>query len=686
MLKYNNTEGIKFFMKNPLLDISTLPKFNEIKPDHVLPAIEETILNHREKLNSLLSDNKTPSFNSLIAPIEIMEHELKRIWSPVSHLQSVLGSKDWRQVYIKALPLLTKHSTETSQNTELQQAYSKVSESLKKDIDYSEKSAVEHALKNFHLSGVDLPEKEKNRFKDIAQELAATQASFEHNVQDSSDAWSLNIQDSEKLLGIPNQTLERAQKDAKQKKLNGWLFSLNYPTYHAILTYADNQSLREEFYRAWSTRGSDQSKDPKWDNSKNIEKILTLRHEIASLLGFSNFAEYSLATKMAESTDQVLNFLWDLSNKTIGYAQKELEEIKKFAGIDLQPWDVAYWLEKYKEANFSFSNEEVRKYFPANKTVSGLFELATRLFGLSLEQNKDTHVWHEDVCYFELKNVSGDVIGGFYTDLYARNGKRSGAWIDECINRQKLNGKNEIPVGFLVCNFSPCDESGLSLLTHDDILTLFHEFGHMLHHLLTRIDIPSISGINGVPWDAVELPSQFLENFAWNYEVLKNCSSHIHTSDCLPEDLFNKLEKSRNVGSGLAMLRQLEFGIFDFSLHTEFTPEAPISVLNLIKKIRKKISLIKHPDYNRFPHAFTHIFSGGYAAGYYSYKWAEVLAADAFSAFEETGIFNVTTAKNFRTEILEVGGSKDIMDAYVSFRGRKPTTDALLRQNGILTK
>ncbi|MAD91759.1 MAG: oligopeptidase A [Gammaproteobacteria bacterium] len=673
-------------MKNPLLDISTLPKFNEIKPNHVLPAIEKTISNHRQKLNNLLSDDKNQDFNSLVAPIEIMEHELNRIWSPVSHLQSVLGSKDWRQAYIKALPLLTKHSTETSQDARLQRAYSKVSSSLKKEMNNSEKSAVDQALKNFHLSGVDLAKNKKNRFKEIMQELAAVQASFEHNVQDSSDAWSLNIQDPNEILGIPQQTLERAQEDAKQKKLNGWVFNLNYPTYHAILTYADNQSLREKLYRAWATRGSDQSKDPKWDNSENIEKILALRHETATLLGFSNFAEYSLATKMAESTEQVLEFLWDLANRSVEYADKELKAIQKFAASDLQPWDVAYWLEKYKEAHFSFSNEEMRRYFPAKKTVNGLFELATKLFGVSLEQKKDIPIWHEDVCYFELKNFTGEVIGGFYTDLYARNGKRSGAWISECINRQKLNGKKEIPVGFLVCNFPPCDESGLSLLTHDDILTLFHEFGHMLHHLLTRIDIPSISGINGVPWDAVELPSQFMENFAWNYEVLKNCSSHIHTGDYLPQDLFNKLEKSRNVGSGLAMLRQLEFAIFDFSLHTEFKPEAPISVLNLIKKIRKKISLIKHPDYNRFPHAFTHIFSGGYAAGYYSYKWAEVLAADAFSAFEETGIFNEETAKRFRTEILEVGGSKDIMEAYVSFKGRKPTTNALLRQNGILTK
>jgi len=389
---------------------------------------------------------------------------------------------------------------------------------------------------------------------------------------------------------------------------------------------------------------------------------------------------------MADSTGQVLDFLRDLTARSRSAAEQELTVLQEFAGMDLQQWDIAFWLEKYKQAKLSVSNEELRQYFPATTVIKGLFELAARLYDVSLFQESDVAVWHEDARYFRIEDSAGQVIGGFYTDIYARNGKRNGAWIDECISRQSLNGKTELPVGYLVCNFPPLDDIGLSLLTHDDVVTLFHEFGHMLHHLLTRIDVPSISGINGVPWDAVELPSQFMENFAWSYEVLKKCSSHSESGDPLPRELFDKLEQSRNVGAGLAMLRQLELGMFDFRLHAEFKPEAPVPVLELLRNVRNEVSLLNHPDYNRLPHAFTHIFSGGYAAGYYSYKWAEVLAADAFSAFEESGIFDPSTAQRFRTEILEVGGSRDIMDAYVAFRGRKPTTDALLRQDGILSE
>lgn len=673
-------------MTNPLLDISSLPRFNDISPNHVVPAIEAMISNHRQQLNILLDDNTNPNFTSLVVPIEIMEHELGRVWSPVSHLQSVLGSPDWREAFNQALPLLTEHGTEISQNARLQQAYANVDESFPLGASESEHSAVNHALRDFHLAGVDLPENEKDRFKEIMQELAATQANFEHNVQDASDAWFLCILDPKELVGIPQQTLDRAREDAKQKQLDGWLLLLNYPSYNAIMTHADDRHLREKMYRAWATRGSDQGDSPDWDNSDNIKRILSLRHEASNLVGFQNYAEYSLATKMADSTDQVLDFLRDLNARSRSAAEQELTALQEFAGMDLQQWDIAFWLEKYKQAKLSVSNEELRQYFPATTVIKGLFELAARLYDVSLVQESGVAVWHKDARYFQIEDSAGQVIGGFYTDIYARNGKRNGAWIDECISRQSLNGKTELPVGYLVCNFPPLDDIGLSLLTHDDVVTLFHEFGHMLHHLLTRIDVPSISGINGVPWDAVELPSQFMENFAWNYEVLKKCSSHSESGDPLPRELFDKLEQSRNVGAGLAMLRQLELGMFDFRLHAEFKPEAPVPVLELLRNVRNEVSLLNHPDYNRLPHAFTHIFSGGYAAGYYSYKWAEVLAADAFSAFEESGIFDPSTAQRFRTEILEVGGSRDIMDAYVAFRGRKPTTDALLRQDGILSE
>jgi len=672
-------------MNNPLLDTTSLPRFGEIIPDHVLPAIEQLISEHREQLDALLDENPDPDFESLVVPVELMEHELGRVWSPVVHLQSVLGSHDWREAYKQALPLLTEHGTEISQNARLQRAYAGVGDSLAPDANESQRSAVDHALRDFHLAGVDLPEADKARFKEIMQDLAAIQASFEHKVQDATDAWSMHILNADELTGVSKQALDRAAENARDKQLDGWLLSLDYPTYDAIMTHAHDRKLREKLYRAWSTRGSDQGDNADWDNSDNIKKILSLRHEAANLVGFKNYADYSLATKMAGSSEEVLSFLRELSTRSREAAEQELSDLQEFAEMSLAPWDVTFWLEKFKQAKFSVSNEELRQYFPANTVINGLFKLASKLYNVKLSERTDVAVWHQDARYFSVEGSDGAVIGGFYIDIYARNGKRNGAWIDECISRQRLNGDSALPVGYLVCNFPPRDENGLSLLTHDDVVTLFHEFGHMLHHLLTRIDIPSVSGINGVPWDAVELPSQFMENFAWSYEVLSKCSAHPETGEPLPRELFDKLEQSRNAGAGLAMLRQLELGLFDFRLHAEYEPGNAVLPLKVLDDVRREVSLLDHPDYNRLPHAFSHIFAGGYAAGYYSYKWAEVLAADAFSAFEEAGIFDPVTAQRFRSEILEVGGSRNIMEAYIAFRGRKPTIDALLRQNGIQT-
>lgn len=669
-------------MSNPLLDTSSLPRFDEIRPEHVLPAIRKVIDDNRSQLDSLLHSDKTPDIDALVAPIEHMDHELGRVWSPVSHLQSVLGSKDWREAYKKALPLLTEYGTELSQNVELQRAYAEVSRNLPADASEASRSAVSHALRDFHLAGVDLEESKKERFKVIMQELAEAQANFEHNVQDASDAWTLHITDSDNLLGLPQTALARAADDARKASLEGWLLSLDYPTYDVVLKHADSRDLREALYRGWVTRGSDQGRDPKWDNSEMIERILALRHEAASLVGFANYSEYSLATKMADTPDQVITFLRELSAHSRTAAEKELAELTEFAGMHLEAWDVTYWLEKFKQDRYSVSNEELRAYFPATTVKEGLFALASQLYGVELAIDPDVAAWHEDVRYFNVRQ-DGEVIGGFYTDLFARNGKRAGAWIDECITRQQLNGHSALPVGYLVCNFQPPNDRGVSLLTHDDVVTLFHEFGHMLHHLLTRVDFPSVSGINGVPWDAVELPSQFMENFAWSYDVLVHCSSHHEYNKPLPRDLFDKLENSRHAGAALAMLRQLELGLFDFRVHTEYKPDAPVPVLQVLAEVRDEVALIRHPDINRLPHAFSHIFAGGYAAGYYSYKWAEVLAADAFGAFEEAGIFDEATAQRFRHEILEVGGSRDIMQAYIAFRGREPTIDALLRQTGI---
>ncbi|MGI9220433.1 MAG: M3 family metallopeptidase [Woeseiaceae bacterium] len=670
-------------MTNPLLDTSSLPRFAEITPEHVMPALSELIVEHRQKLDELLANTPDPNFESLVAPIEEMDHQLSRVWSPVSHLQSVLGSNEWREAYNEALPLLTEYATELSQNAVLQRAYAAVDQTLPSAATAAQKSVVEQALRDFRLAGVDLPDDKKTRFKEIMQALAASQAQFEHNVVDASDAWSLHVEDETELTGLPEATLERATAEARKRDRQGMLLTLDYPTYDAVMRHADNTKIREQMYRGWVTRGSDQGEKPDWDNSQLIETIMALRYEAAQLVGFDSYADYSLATKMADNSAEVVDFLRELAARSRAAADKELSQLSEFAGRSLLPWDVSYWLEKYKQKKYSVSNEELRQYFPVQTTVNGLFKLAERLYGIRLEAQDNIAAWHDDVRYYSVHDENGALIGGFYTDLHARTGKRSGAWVDECVTRKNLNGHATLPVGYLVCNFPPIDDAGRSLLTHDDVVTLFHEFGHMLHHLLTRIDFPSISGINGVAWDAVELPSQFMENFAWNYEVLEKCSGHVETGVAMPNELFDKLESSRNAGAALAMMRQIEFALFDFRLHAEYEPEQGARVLAMHKEVRDEVSSLQHPDYNRMSHSFSHIFAGGYAAGYYSYKWAEVLAADAFAAFEEAGVFDQETARRFRAEILEIGGSRDIMDAYVAFRGRKPELDALLQQSGI---
>lgn len=670
-------------MANPLLDTAALPRFADIAPEHAVPALQELIAEHRRKLAALLSDADSYDFDSLIKPLQEMSHELGRVWSPVCHLQMVLDEPAWRDAYNESLPLLTEHCTEISQNGKLQQAFQSVAQSLPEGATSEMKSLLEHELREFRLAGVALPDEEKNQFKALKRELAEAQARFQQNVQDSADAWHYQTDDASMLEGLPQRVVDRAMADADTHDIGGFWLNLDFPTYHAVITHADSRDLRNRYYRAWSTRASDVSEHSNWDNSEIMRRILTLRHAAAELVGFSNYAEYSLATKMAAETEQVLNFLRELAERTRATAASELAEIQEFAPHPLEAWDVSYYQEKLKQEKYSISDDELRQYFPVATVKSGLFELAAKLYGVSLRKNDAVQTWHESVSYYDVKNEYGCVIGGFYTDLYARPGKSNGAWIDECVVRKNLSGETVLPVGYLVCNFSPPDDAGLSLLTHNDVVTLFHEFGHMLHHLLTQVDYPSIAGINGVPWDAVELPSQFMENFAWCFEVLERASSHCKSGDSLPIEIFQRLDDSRHFGAALAMLRQIEFALFDFRLHREFEPENPAAVLDVLADVRAEVALVDHPEYNRMPHGFSHIFSGGYAAGYYSYKWAEVLAADAFSAFEESGIFDRQTAARFRAEILEIGGSRDIMEAYVAFRGRRPTLDALLRHSGI---
>ena len=670
-------------MTNPLLDTSALPRFGDFAADDVLPALEKLISEHRGKLAALLEDPMPQDFETLVTPLEEMNHELGRVWSPVRHLQSVLDASDWRDAYNASLPLLTQHSTEISQNRDLQQAFERISDALPDDAPAAKRSLVDYALRDFRLAGVALPADKKTEFRELMQELATAQANFDQNVQDSTDSWHFHTEDEGVLAGLPPPIIVRARTDADEHGVSGWWLNLDGPTYQAVMTHADSRELRETFYTAWSTRASDQSEDTSFDNSENIRNILDLRHRAARLVGFDNFADYSLATKMAAEISEVIEFLKELASRTQATAEAELDEIAELASHDLAAWDVAFYTEKLKQQKFSISNEALRQYFPVDSVLSGLFDLTEKLYGVSITTRDDISVWQDHVEYFELREGSGTLIGSFYADFYARNGKRGGAWVDECVVRRNLSGENILPVGYLVCNFSPPDTDDISLLTHDDVVTLFHEFGHMLHHLLTRVDYPSLAGFNGVPWDAVELPSQFMENFAWRYEVLVQASGHRDSGDPLPEELFRNLDDSRHCGAAMAMLRQIEFALFDFQLHVTYDPQEGSDPLEVLKAVREEVSLVPHPEYNRLPHSFSHIFAGGYAAGYYSYKWAEVLAADAFAAFEEAGIFDQQTAKRFRSEILEIGGSRDIMDAFVAFRGRRPTLDALLRYSGI---
>ncbi len=531
-------------MTNPLLDTSALPRFGDFAADDVLPALEKLISEHRGKLAALLEDPMPHDFETLVTPLEEMNHELGRVWSPVRHLQSVLDATDWRDAYNASLPLLTQHSTEISQNRDLQQAFERVSDALPDDAPAAKRSLVDYALRDFRLAGIALSADKKTEFRGLMQELATAQANFDQNVQDSTDSWHFHTEDEGVLAGLPPPIIVRARTDADEHGVSGWRLNLDVPTYQAVMTHADSRELRETFYTAWSTRASDQSEDTSFDNSENIRNILDLRHRAARLVGFDNFADYSLATKMAAEISQVIEFLKELASRTQATAEAELDEIAELASHDLAAWDVAFYTEKLKQQKFSISNEALRQYFPVDSVLSGLFGLTEKLYGVSITKRDDIRVWHDHVEYFELREGSDTLIGSFYADLYARNGKRGGAWVDECVVRRNLSGENILPVGYLVCNFSPPDTDDISLLTHDDVVTLFHEFGHMLHHLLTRVDYPSLAGFNGVPWDAVELPSQFMENFAWRYEVLVQASGHRDSGDPLPEELFRNLVDS----------------------------------------------------------------------------------------------------------------------------------------------
>jgi oligopeptidase A len=670
-------------MQNPLLGDQTLPAFTSIRPEHVEPAIRELLSVNRARIEEL-AGLANPSFATLVEPLEELDHRVTRTWSPVVHLNAVLNCEPLRMSYNACLPLLSAYHTDLAQNEALYKAYRAISEREEPALGPVERRVVEHTLRDFHLAGVGLDAERKQRFKNVLLELSQLQSKFEENVLDATNAWSHHVTDEAELAGLNETIVEQARSRAHAERREGWILTLDQPTYVAVVTDAESQNLRRAFYEAWTTRASDQGPSAgRWDNTQVMEDILSRRHEAAQLLGFKSYAEYALATRMARSVEEVLKFLQELAHTVHAAAEREFAELTAFAGRTLEAWDVGFYAERLQRSHYAVSQEELRPYFCMPRVLAGLFDVAERLFDIRIRARDGVALWHPDVGFFEIEDASGNAIGSFYLDAYARANKRSGAWMDECIGRKHLKAGSTDPVAYLVCNFLPPSGENPALLTHDDVLTLFHEFGHGLHHLLTRVDYPSLAGIRGVAWDAVELPSQFFENYAWQPDVLQRISSHVTTGATLPPQLQERLIKTRSFQAGLQMVRQLEFSLFDFKLHAGYDPQLGGRIPEILAAVRAAVAVTPVPAWNRFAHSFGHVFAGGYAAGYYSYKWAEVLAADAFGAFEEQGVFDRATAQRFLDAILARGGSRDPLDAFIEFRGRRPNIQALLRQSGI---
>jgi oligopeptidase A len=677
-------------MNNPLLQSDGLPSFTSILPSNIEPAIDRLLKENRAEIQSLLINNQTVSWENTLQPVEDLDDRLNRAWSPASHLHSVADNDELRQAYNACLPKLSDYATEMGQIKDLYLAYKSVSESIEfASLNDAQRKIIENALREFRLSGVELDENKQQEYKKIKQELSLLQTKFEENLLDATQAWTRHVTDKNDLCGLPESALALAEQKAISEDKEGWVFTLDFPSYIPVMQYADSSALREEMYTAYITRASDQGPFAgQWDNSEIMNEILALRYRQARLLGYESYAHYSLARKMANDTSEVLDFLNDLASRSKTMSEQELDEIKVFANSEfglgsIQAWDMAYYAEKLRQHKYALSQEELRPYFPAPQVINGLFTIVNRLYGLDVKERETVEVWHEDVRFFDIFDEAGSLRGGFYIDLYARSGKRGGAWMDECIVRKKSSSDTQAPVAFITCNFTPPVGEDPALLTHNEVITLFHEFGHGLHHMLTLVDYPSVSGINGVPWDAVELPSQFMENWCWEREALDLIARHYQTGDLINDDTFEKMIAARNFQAGMQMVRQLEFSLFDFRLHLEYDSKTPTDIQSLLDDVRQQVAVVIPPEYNRFQHSFSHIFAGGYAAGYYSYKWAEVLSADAFSKFEEDGIFNKKTGNAFLHSILEQGGVKEPMDMFVNFRGRKPSIDALLKHSGI---
>ncbi|MCR3911237.1 oligopeptidase A [Aeromonas hydrophila] len=678
-------------MNNPLLTMDSLPPFSQIQPDQVQPAVTQAIADCKQKISDVLAQRDPHTWDSLIAPLEEVNDRLARIWSPVSHLNSVLNSEALRAAHDACLPLLSEFQTYVGQHEGLYQAYRQLAESDDFPLlSGAQRKEIQNTLRDFRLSGIGLPAEAQQRYGEIQARLSELASRFSNNVLDATQGWHKLVTDEAELAGLPQSAQAAARQLAELKGKEGWLFTLDIPSYLPVMMYADNRALRAELYEAFTTRASDQGPNAgKWDNSAIMTELLALRRELAQLLGFANYAELSLATKMADKPEQVVNFLTDLAAKSLPQGKAELEEIRAFAAeqhgqSELAAWDLAYYAEKLKQHKFSISDEQLRPYFPASKVVKGLFEVVKRVFGMKVRERLGIDTWHPDVRFYDIFDAEDELRGSFYLDLYAREHKQGGAWMDVCLGRRyRQDGSLQKPVAYLTCNFNGPVDGKPALFTHNEVVTLFHEFGHGIHHMLTRIDVAGVAGINGVAWDAVELPSQFLENWCWESEALAFISGHHETGEPLPADLLEKMLTARNFQAAMQMLRQLEFALFDFRLHQEFDPASADQIPALLDEVRSQVAVMTPPAFNRFQHSFSHIFAGGYAAGYYSYKWAEVLSADAFSRFEEEGIFNPATGQSFLKNILEKGGSKEPMELFRAFRGREPQVDALLRHSGI---
>ncbi len=677
---------------NPLLDFSGLPHFEAIRPEHVAPALDRILTENRAARGKLLTEQSSYSWDNLVGPMEDMQERLQRVWSPVSHLNAVVNSEPLRAAYNEGVPRVSDYSTELAQDERLYVAYKSIAQSSDfPKLSAAQQRIVRNALRDFRLAGAELAPQDKERFREIQTELSKLSSKFSENVLDATQAWHLLLTEPNDIAGLPTSALEMAKQAAERDGKAGYKFGLEAPFYIALMSYADNRELRRQMYEAYVTRASDQGPNPgRWDNADLIGRILMLRREAAALLGFKNYAEYALQTRMAKSIPQVMDFLSNLAAKARPAALRDLDELKTYAKREhglapLDAWDIAYYSEKLRAHSYDFSEEELRPYFPENRVLPGMFEVVRRLYGITIKPVENVETWHPDVRVFEIRDDSGEVRGRFYVDLYARPNKRGGAWMDECLSRRRRAQSVQVPVAYLVCNFTPPVGERPALFTHDEVNTLFHEFGHGLHHMLTKVDYAGVSGINGVAWDAVELPSQFMENWCWERVALDLISGHHQTGEKLPDALYKKMYAARNFQSGMQFVRQLEFSLLDMRLHGDFDPSGKRTVQQVIDEVRAEVAVMLPPAFNRFQNSFSHIFAGGYAAGYYSYKWAEVLSADAFSKFEENGVFDARTGREFMHNILEQGGVHEPMELFVRFRGREPSIEPLLRHSGLAT-